>query len=75
MLDRHAHQWDPGCFKNLIHKLIPLLAILALVALVVQFNPEEGTHRFGVTEQKIDMLAVNLVGVLSRFFQVQIPSY
>ncbi len=63
VLDRHPQQWNPGCFKYLIHKLIAFLAIIALVALVVQFDPQEGTHRLGVAQQKIDMLAVDFVGV------------
>mgnify|MGYP006967044876 CR=1 FL=1 len=63
MLDRHAHQRNPGRFKYLIHKLIAFLAVIALVALVIQFDPQEGTHCLGVAQQEVDMLAVDLVGV------------
>ncbi len=63
MLDRHPQQRNPGCFKYLIHKLIAFLAVIALVAFVIQFDPQEGTHRLGVAQQKINMLAVDLVGV------------
>jgi hypothetical protein len=63
MLDWYSQQWNSGGFKYLVYKLVPFLAIVALVALVVQFNSEEGTYRLGVAEQKVDMLAVNFVGV------------
>ena len=35
VLDGYAQQRNPGCFKYLIHKLITVLAIIALVALVI----------------------------------------
>jgi hypothetical protein len=43
VLDRHAHQWDSGSSKDLIHKLIALLAVIALVTFVIQFDHQEGT--------------------------------
>jgi len=63
VLDRHAYQWNPGSGKDLLDKLIALLAVIALVAFVIQFDPQEGTYCLGVTQQKIDMLAIDLVGV------------
>jgi hypothetical protein len=50
MLDRHAHQRNPGSCKDLIHKLIAFLAIIALVTFVIQFDPQEGTYCFRITQ-------------------------
>jgi hypothetical protein len=50
VLDWHTHQRNPGSSKNLIHKLIALLAVIALVALVIQLDPQEGTYCLGVAQ-------------------------
>ena len=50
MLDRDAHQWNPGSRKDLLDKLIALLAVIALVTFVIQFDPQEGTYCFRITQ-------------------------
>jgi hypothetical protein len=50
VLDRHAHQRDSGSSKDLIHKLIALLAVIALVTLIIQLDPQEGTYCLGVAQ-------------------------
>jgi hypothetical protein len=50
LLDRHSQLWNPSCYKYLIHKLITFLAVIALVALIVQFDPQKWSHRFWVAK-------------------------
>jgi hypothetical protein len=52
--------------EDLIDEGIPILPIRTLVTLVVEFNTQYRLHRSRVAEQKIDVLAVNLVCVNAK---------
>jgi hypothetical protein len=54
----------------MLYELIARLAVVALMALIIQFNPGDWLHGFGITQQKIDVLAVDLVGVGAKFARV-----
>lgn len=62
-LRRNADQRQAGNAKNLIHKFIPILAIPAVVAGIIQFNPAKRLHRFRMAEQEINVLPVDLVPI------------
>jgi hypothetical protein len=42
--------------------VIPSLAVCAVVAPVIQLDPQDGPHSLGFAQQEIDMLAINPVG-------------
>lgn len=62
-LRRNSNQWQSSGLKHLIHKFIPILAITAVVAGIVEFHAAQGSHGRRIADQEIDMLAVDLVPV------------
>ena len=62
-LRRDMEQGQLSDGKDLIHEGIPFTPILAPVTAVVQFDANQWLHRRRVAEQKIDVLAVDLVPV------------
>ena len=57
------HQRQFCGFKNVIDEIIPFLPVSALVAFVVQFNPQDWLECFGVAQQEINVLTVNSICV------------
>ena len=47
----------------MVDKTVPLLPVAPLVAPVIQINPQQRPHGLRVAQQKVHVLAVDLVGV------------
>lgn len=52
-------QGQAGGLEDLIHELIPDLAVGPAMAAIVQFDPAERFQRCGVAQQEIHMLPVD----------------
>lgn len=67
MLVWKPRQGKPVSYKDIFHEFVPLLAVLALVGFIIQFDHCDRTNGLGVALQEIDMFAVELVGGDAEF--------